>query len=70
MGQTERGGLECSEVTDGHRVGSQLDVRPGAGKKSLELSDLRDTRGPGVGSSEGRDAQRGWAPSSHSLVQG
>lgn len=69
MGQ-KRGGLECSEVTDGHRVGSQLDVGPGAGKKSLELSDLRDTRELGVGSSEGRGAQREWAPSCHSLVQG
>lgn len=43
-------------------MGSQLDVGPGAGKKSLESSDLRDARGPGVGISERERCPEGMGP--------
>ena len=58
----KEGSWECGEVTDGHRVGNQLDVGPGAGKKSSESSDLRDTRGPGVGSSDRERCPEGMGP--------
>lgn len=43
-------------------MGSQLDVGPGAGKKSSKSSGLRDAGGPGVGSSEGERCPEGMGP--------
>lgn len=43
--ERKKGSWECGEVTYGHSVGYQLDVGLGAGKKSLEKSDLRYARG-------------------------
>ena len=63
--EEKEGSWECGEITYGHSMRYQLDVSPGAGKKSLEKSDLRKTKGI---SSERQMCTE--APSCHPLVQG
>ena len=47
---------------EGTQGEESADVGPGAGKKSSESLDLRDTRGPGVGSGDRERCPEGMGP--------